>query len=133
VIGIAIRPGTTPIAAGATPARTKLSPTTPADSGCAARYEVTNSWPGGYQVQVIVRNTSRTSVFGWQVSWTLPGGHHIQGLWNGSWTVHGSAVTVDSATWNAHLDAASTTTFGLVAATGTTASPTPPTLTCHTL
>ncbi|HEY0807976.1 MAG TPA: protein kinase [Pseudonocardiaceae bacterium] len=133
VIGIAIRPGTTPVAAGPIPAHTKLSPTTSADSGCAARYEVTNSWPGGYQVQVIVRNTSRTGVFGWQVSWTLPGGHHIQGLWNGSWTVHGSAVTVDSATWNAHLDAASTTTFGLVAATGTTASPTPPTLTCHTL
>jgi serine/threonine protein kinase len=135
LIGTALNSGTTPIAnRGATtgPVHAQVAPTTP-PPGCAAQYEVTNSWPGGYQVQVTVRNTSRTSLFGWQVSWTLPGGHHIEGLWNGSWTVHGSAVTVESATWNAHLDATSMTTFGLIAATPSTASPTRPTLTCHTL
>jgi hypothetical protein len=135
LIGTALNPGATPIAnpsATTGPAHAEVAPTTPAP-GCAAQYEVTNSWPGGYQVQVTVRNTSATSVAGWQVDWTLPGGHHIQGLWNGSWTVHGSAVTVDSATWNAHLDAASMTTFGLIAATPPTAIPTLPTLTCHTL
>jgi serine/threonine protein kinase len=128
LIGTALNPGTTPIAnPGAGQAHTQITP------GCDARYQVTSSWPGGYQVQVTVRNTSHTSVFGWQVSWTLPDGHHIEGLWNGSWTVHGSAVTVDSATWNAHLDAASTTTFGLNVGTPTTASPAQPTLNCRTL
>ncbi|HEY3606921.1 MAG TPA: serine/threonine-protein kinase [Pseudonocardiaceae bacterium] len=128
LIGTSLSPGTTPIAS---PAQPRIAHPTP--TGCAAQYEVTNVWPGGYQVQVTVRNTSATSVFGWQVDWTLPGGHHIEGLWNGVWTVHGSAVTVDSATWNAHLDAASTTTFGLIAATPPTATPTQPTLICHTL
>jgi hypothetical protein len=133
LIGISLAPRADPVVmAGPAPAHAKVAPTTPA-AGCAVRYDVTNSWPGGYQVQVTVRNTSRTSLSGWQVSWTLPGGHHIEGLWNGSWTVHGSAVTVDSATWNAHLDAASMTTFGLIAATPPTASPTRPTLTCHTM
>ncbi|HYS40854.1 MAG TPA: protein kinase [Pseudonocardiaceae bacterium] len=133
VIGIALAPRADPVVtAGPAPAHAKVAPTTPA-AGCTVRYDVTNSWPGGYQVQVTVRNTSRTSLSGWQVSWTLPGGHHIEGLWNGSWTVRGSAVTVDSATWNAHLDAASMTTFGLIAATPPTASPTRPTLTCHTM
>jgi hypothetical protein len=126
VIGIAFRPG---------PAHSALPPTTPVvvDTRCAARYEVTNSWPGGYQVQVTVRNTSRTGLFGWRVSWTLPGGQHIQGLWNGSLSVHGAAVTVDSANWNAHLDALSTTTFGLIAVTPPAAGPMSPTLTCHGL
>jgi serine/threonine protein kinase len=134
LIGIALAPGSSPIANPTVlvPAHAKVVPTTPAAGGCAVRYDVTGSWPGGYQVQVTVRNTSRTSLSGWQVSWTLPGGHHIDGLWNGSWTVHGSAVTVDSATWNAHLDAASTTTFGLNVGTPTTASPARPTLTCRT-
>ncbi len=131
LIGTSLAPGTTPIA-NPGPQRPRTTPAV-ASSGCAAQYEVTSSWPGGYQVQVTVRNTSRTSVFGWQVNWTLPGGHHIDGLWNGSLTERGSAVTVDSATWNAHLDAASMTTFGLNVATPTTASPTRPTLTCRTL
>jgi protein kinase-like protein/cellulose binding protein with CBM2 domain len=127
LIGGAIGPGPT----GPPPGHAKVPPA--AASGCAAQYEVTNSWPGGYQVQVTVRNTGRTGVFGWRVSWTLPGGQHIEGLWNGSWTVRGSAVTVDSATWNAHLDATSTTTFGLIATTSPTASAARPVLACHTL
>jgi len=127
--------GTTPIAnPGATtgPVHAPVAPTTPA-SGCAAQYEVTKflaGWlPGSGDRAEHQRNQRRR----WQVDWTLPGGHHIEGLWNGSWTVHGSAVTVDSATWNAHLDAASVTTFGLIAATPPTAIPTLPTVTCHTV
>ncbi|HEX9334853.1 MAG TPA: protein kinase, partial [Pseudonocardiaceae bacterium] len=130
LIGSALRSGTTPIAY-VPHANVPQPPAAVVDTGCAASYEVTNSWPGGYQVQVTVRNTRTVSLSGWQVSWTLPGGQHIQGLWNGVVTVHGSAVTVASATWNGHLDAASTTTFGLIAATGAAASPARPTPTCH--
>ncbi|WP_410673941.1 protein kinase domain-containing protein [Amycolatopsis sp. cmx-4-68] len=139
VIGTALVPdgGTTTVAApapstppGSTP---PPAPTTTADLGCAARYEVTNSWPGGYQVEVTVRNDHGDDLTGWSVRWTLPGGHRITGLWNGNFTVDGSTVTVDNAAWNAKLDAGGSTTFGFIALTGNGNAAGRPALTCRTL
>ncbi|MEU0532669.1 protein kinase domain-containing protein [Amycolatopsis tolypomycina] len=136
VIGTVIVPDGTPVAApvsSAPAAPTSPAPTTPAELGCAARYEVTNSWPGGYQVQVTVRNDRAAGLSGWSVRWTLPAGHRISGLWNGTFTVDGSTVTVENAAWNAKLDAAASTTFGLIALTGTGSDAARPALTCRTL
>ncbi|GAB3144025.1 protein kinase [Amycolatopsis stemonae] len=136
VIGTAVVPDRgTPVAAAPV---TSTSPppapsTTPADLGCAARYEVTNSWPGGYQVQVTVRNDRSADLAGWSVRWALPDGHHITGLWNGTFTVEGSTVTVDNAAWNAKLDAGGSTTFGFIALTGTGDAAGRPQLTCRTV
>jgi hypothetical protein len=115
------------------PASTSPAPTTTTELGCAARYEVTNSWPGGYQVQVTVRNDRNADLSGWSVRWTLPAGHRISGLWNGTFTVDGSTVTVENAAWNAQLDADATTTFGLIALTQNGSDNARPALTCRTL
>ncbi|WP_410586980.1 protein kinase domain-containing protein [Amycolatopsis sp. lyj-23] len=138
VIGTVIVPDGTPVAAPvstvpAAPTSPSPTPTTPADLGCAARYEVTNSWPGGYQVQVTVRNDRRAGLSGWRVRWQLPAGHRISGLWNGTFTVDGSTVTVENAAWNAKLDADATTTFGLIALTQNGSADARPALTCRTL
>ncbi|NBH12500.1 cellulose binding domain-containing protein, partial [Amycolatopsis sp. SID8362] len=110
----ALVPDATPVVAA--PGTSPPPPTsTTADLGCAASYEVTNSWPGGYQVQVTVRNDHDEDLSGWSVRWTLPGGHHITGLWNGDYTVDGPTVTVGNAAWNAKLDAGASTTFGFIA------------------
>ncbi|MBE8523891.1 protein kinase [Amycolatopsis sp. H6(2020)] len=138
VIGTVIVPDGTPVAAPvssgpAAPASSSPPPTTPADLGCAARYEVTNAWPGGYQVQVTVRNDRTAGLSGWTVRWQLPAGHRISGLWNGTFTVDGSTVTVENAAWNAKLDADKTTTFGLIALTQNGSDNARPALTCRTL
>ncbi|GHG37079.1 MULTISPECIES: protein kinase domain-containing protein [Amycolatopsis] len=138
VIGTAIVPDGTPVAAPvssapAAPVSSTPAPTTPADLGCAARYEVTNSWPGGYQVEVTVRNDRTAGLTGWRVRWQLPAGHRISGLWNGTFTVDGSTVTVENAAWNAKLDADKTTTFGLIALTQNGSAAARPALTCRTL
>ena len=140
VIGTALVPDSTPVAAPApAPSTTPPSsaPTTgssaPADLGCAASYRVTNSWPGGYQVEVTVRNDRTAGLLGWRVRWTLPAGHHITGLWNGTFTVDGSTVTVDNADWNAKLGANSSTSFGLTALTGQGDGTARPAVTCRTL
>ncbi|MEV4052293.1 protein kinase [Amycolatopsis sp. NPDC049688] len=138
VIGTVIVPDGTPVATpvpSAAPSSTPPvpAPTTPADLGCAARYEVTNSWPGGYQVLVTVRNDRAAGLSGWRVRWTLPAGHRITGLWNGTFTVDGSTVTVENAAWNAKLDADGTTTFGLIALTQNGSGDARPALTCRTL
>ncbi|RSM48610.1 serine/threonine protein kinase [Amycolatopsis balhimycina DSM 5908] len=137
VIGTALVPdGTATVAApvsSSPPGTTPPSPTTTTDLGCAARYEVTNSWPGGYQVEVTVRNDHGAGLSGWRVLWTLPAGHRISDLWNGSFTVEGSAVTVENASWNAKLDASGSTTFGFIALTQSGSGGARPSLTCRTL
>jgi hypothetical protein len=139
LIGTVLVPdGTTTVAAPVSPvpsapATSSPAPTTPADLGCAARYEVTNSWPGGYQVQVTVRNDRTADLSGWSVRWQLPAGHRISGLWNGTFSVDGSTVTVENAAWNAKLDVDKTTTFGLIALTQNGSDDARPALTCRTL
>jgi serine/threonine protein kinase len=137
VIGTALVPdGTAPVAAplsSAPAVSTPPTPTTTADLGCAARYEVTNSWPGGYQVQVTIRNDHGTGLTGWRVLWTMPAGHRISDLWNGNFTVDGSTVTVENASWNAKLDASGSTTFGFIALTQGGSGDARPSLTCRTL
>ncbi|MGW5720907.1 protein kinase domain-containing protein [Amycolatopsis sp. NPDC003865] len=136
VIGTALVPDTTPVAAPApssTPPPATTGTSAPPDLGCAANYQVTNSWPGGYQVEVTVRNDRAGDLSGWSVRWTLPGGHRITGLWNGNFTVEGSTVTVGNAAWNAKLDAGGATTFGFIALTGSGNATSRPELTCRTV
>ncbi|GGU65944.1 protein kinase domain-containing protein [Lentzea flava] len=102
--------------------------TTPA-TACDARYEVTNSWPGGYQVEVTVRNTSPRGLSGWTVTWQPPAGHTIGNLWNGTLTQNATAVTVTNAGHNAVLATGGTTSFGFVAAGP---EPARPAVTCST-
>jgi hypothetical protein len=95
-----------------------------AESGCLASYDITNSWPGGYQAQVTVRSAG-PAIAGWTVRFALPAGHAITNLWNGTPTQNGTVVTVTNLSWNANVAAHATTGFGLTA----TAPPTPDTLT----
>jgi hypothetical protein len=107
-----------------------VSTTPPRTSACLASYEVTNSWPGGYQVLVTVRNDDRPSFTGWTVRWELPAGHSINNLWNGSLSQHGSSVTVSNTSYNSVLSAHDTTSFGLIA-TSRGGDPTRPSVTCE--
>jgi hypothetical protein len=95
--------------------------------GCAARLEVTNSWPDGYQAQVIVRNASGRALTGWSVTWPQPVGHVINNLWNGVLTTRADSVTVTSADYNATLPVDGTTTLGFTANGPATE---PPNVTC---
>ncbi len=133
LIGTALVPDSAPVVAAPVTSPPSMPPTpTTADLGCAASYEVTNSWPGGYQVQVTVRNDHGEDLSGWSVRWSLPDGHHITGLWNGDYTVDGTTVTVDNAAWNAKLNANATTTFGFIALAQSSDAGRPA-VTCRTL
>lgn len=118
---IAVSPPTSQAPVGTTPART---------AACVASYEITNSWPGGYQVLVTVRGDDRPSLTGWTVRWELPAGHAINNLWNGSLSQRGSSVTVSNTSYNAVLSAQDTTTFGLIA-TSRGEGPTRPVVSCE--
>jgi serine/threonine protein kinase len=136
LVGSLINNADEPSAAGAlptagsqtpTPASTTTTPTP--EPGCTANYEVTNSWPNGYQVEVTVRNDDGRGLTGWTVSWQLPAGHTINNLWNGTLAQKGSTVTVTSAGYNAVLAANGTATFGYIATTSGD-GPARPAVTC---
>ncbi|MCE6998105.1 protein kinase [Saccharothrix sp. S26] len=95
---------------------TTTSSSTPAQaSTCRARFTITNSWPGGYQAQVTVRNASDQPTTTWTVTWPRPEGHSISNLWNGTLTVHEDSMTVTNAAHNGKLPADGSTTFGFTA------------------
>jgi Cellobiohydrolase A (1,4-beta-cellobiosidase A) len=78
-----------------------------------ATYQIINSWQGGFQGEVTVRNTGFTGpISGWKVTWTFPDGQTISQLWNGDLTQSGSAVTVRNLSWNGALAPNTSTTFG---------------------
>ncbi|MGW4639942.1 cellulose binding domain-containing protein [Sphaerisporangium sp. NPDC004334] len=100
------------------------------NSGCTATYAVTNSWPGGFQGEVTVKNTGTAAITGWTVKWAFANGQTITQLWNGTLTQSGANVTVKNVSYNGNLAAGASTTFGFGASsTGTNAVPSPVTCT----
>ena len=99
------------------------SPTPTSSSGaCSGTYSVTSSWSGGFQGQVVVKNTGSGTLNGWSLGWTFPGSQAINNLWNGSYSQSGKSVTVSNASYNGSLAPGATATVGFTA-TGASASP----------
>ena len=74
---------------------TASATTSPAGSGgCRVAYTIVNQWPGGFQGDVKITNTSGTAINGWTVKWSFANGQVISSLWGGNSTQSGAAVTV---------------------------------------
>jgi hypothetical protein len=129
------RPPTTPPATTPpTTPPTATPPTTPPTSApagaCTATYQVTGSWPGGFQAEVTVQNTGTSAISGWTVGWTFANGQSVTALWGGTHTQTGATVTVRNAEYNGNLEPGASTTFGFLGSwTGTNAVPSPVTCT----
>jgi hypothetical protein len=97
---------------------------TPAPASCSATYSVTNSWTGGYQGQVVVKDTSTSPKNGWKIAWTFPGNQQITQLWNGVYTQSGQQVTVTNEPYNGSIPAGGSVTAGFTAnVSGTNTAP----------
>lgn len=115
----------------ASPLTSASTAATASESGCTASYEVTNTWPGGYQAEVTIRGEQGRRLVGWSVTWLLPDGHTIGDLWNGLLTRRGGSVTVTGTDWNAVVPSGDSVTFGFVGNTPDQ-QPVEPRLTCRT-
>jgi cellulose 1,4-beta-cellobiosidase len=96
------------------------SSTTPA--ACTGTYSVVNSWAGGYQAQVVVKDTGTSPKNGWKLAWNFPGNQQITSLWNGAYTQSGQAVTVTNQPYNGSIPAGGSLTVGFTA-NGTSSAP----------
>jgi cellulase/cellobiase CelA1 len=83
---------------------------------------VTSSWQGGFQGQVVVKNTGSATINSWKLGWTFPGSQAITNLWGGSDTQSGTSVTVTNAAYDGTLAPGATATVGFTA-NGASGSP----------
>ncbi|GED09863.1 cellulase family glycosylhydrolase [Cellulosimicrobium cellulans] len=79
--------------------------------GCSAELEVQYRWPGGYQGQVRVEFDGEP-VSTWTTSWGVPAGSELVQTWHGALSVDGGTATVAAESWNAHVPAGGTITYG---------------------
>jgi endo-1,4-beta-xylanase len=109
---------------GTVPTPTPTTPTAGPGSGCSATYAINNSWPGGFNATVVVRNTSAAARNSWTVGWTFANGQKVTSLWNGLLTQSGAGVSVQNANYNGSLAPGGSTSFGFLGTwTGTNAVP----------
>ncbi|NYH41569.1 lysophospholipase L1-like esterase [Micromonospora jinlongensis] len=85
-----------------TPPTTTPPTTPPASDGCRVAYTV-NAWNSGLTASISVTNTSSTTVNGWALAFTLPGGQSITSGWNASFAPSSGAVTARNVSYNATI------------------------------
>ncbi|GAA3836303.1 cellulase family glycosylhydrolase [Sphaerisporangium flaviroseum] len=66
---------------------------TPTSATCGTTYAVTNSWSGGFQAELTVKNNGTASWKNWSVSWSMPSGVSLGSGWNATLTQSGSTFT----------------------------------------
>ncbi len=92
--------------------------------GCRVGYDV-NSWNTGLTANITITNTGNSTVNGWALAFTLPGGQTITNGWNATYAPTSGAVTARNVGHNPTIAPAGSTTVGFQAThTGNTAEPT---------
>jgi hypothetical protein len=79
-------------------------------------YNIVNSWPTGYQVDVTINNPTATATSSWISTFSLGQNQSISDLWNGVLTAHGQNIMVANPTWIGGniIPAGGSTTFGFI-------------------
>ncbi|GIJ30913.1 cellulose binding domain-containing protein [Micromonospora sediminimaris] len=101
------------------------SPTTPPPGGGACRVTAeVNAWNNGLTEQITITNTGNSTINGWSLVFTLPGGQTITGGWNASYSPTSGQVTARNMSYNGTLAPNASVGIGFQAThTGNTAEP----------
>jgi cellulase/cellobiase CelA1 len=83
-----------------------------------------HAWPGGFQAQAVLTNTSTSPVSGWTLTWSLADGQRVTDLWNGGFAQSGERVSVTGASYDRTIAPSASVTIGFTASsTGGNAPP----------
>ncbi|WFE43205.1 cellulose binding domain-containing protein [Verrucosispora sp. WMMD1129] len=101
------------------------SPTTPPPGGGACRVAAeVNAWNNGLTEQITITNTGSSTINGWSLVFTLPGGQTIAGGWNASYSPTSGQVTARNMSYNGTIAPNASVGIGFQAThTGNTAEP----------
>ncbi|MET7368801.1 cellulase family glycosylhydrolase [Streptomyces sp. NPDC005566] len=89
-------------------------------TACSVGYRVVGDWPGGFQGEIIIRNTSTTAINGWKLAFSFADGQTVSHAWGGSFTQNGGAVSVAPASYTSAIPAGGSVTVGFNGARGAT-------------
>lgn len=84
-----------------------------AQNVCSVSYTTANSWAGGAQMAVAVKNNG-PAVTSWEVCWAFNGSETIANMWDGTFVATGKNVCVKNAGYNGNLAANGTAQFGFI-------------------
>ncbi|MEU9826181.1 cellulose binding domain-containing protein [Micromonospora chersina] len=100
-------------------------PTTPAPGSGTCRVTATvNAWNNGLTEDITVTNTGTSTINGWSLVFTLPGGQSIVAGWNATYAPTSGQVTARNVDYNATLAPNASLSLGFQAThTGNTAGP----------
>ncbi|WP_299530563.1 cellulase family glycosylhydrolase [uncultured Streptomyces sp.] len=85
---------------------------------CSVGYRVAGEWPGGFQAEIIVRNTGTAALNGWNLGFAFADGQTVSTMWGGTPTQTGSAVSVAPAAYTASIPVNGTATLGFIGTKG---------------
>jgi Cellulose binding domain len=110
-------PSPSPSATTSPTASASPSPTgsTQPATACTLTSAVTNSWPGGYQLQLTISNNGTAPGTGWTAGFSFADtAEAITSSWNAAVSQSGARVTAGNESYNAQVPAGGSTTWGLV-------------------
>ncbi len=114
-------PSPSPSSTSASPSPSPTGSTPPATS-CALTAAITNSWPGGYQMQLTVTNNGTVPGNAWTAGFSFGDtAETITSAWNAAVSQSGTQVTAGNESYNAGIPAGASTTWGLVVTGGSQA------------
>lgn len=90
--------------------------------GCSVGYRAVNEWPGGFQGEIVIRNTGTTPLSGWNLAFTFADGQTVTNMWGGTATQNAGTVTVSPASYTSTIPAAGSVTVGFTGSKGATNS-----------
>jgi mannan endo-1,4-beta-mannosidase len=95
-----------------------------AGGSCAVAYRVANQWQGGFQGDIVVRNTGTSAVAGWSLTWSFANGQTVSQAWNARASQSGAQVTASNVDWNRTIPAGGSASFGFIGSwNGTNGAP----------
>jgi endo-1,4-beta-xylanase len=114
---------TTPTGGPTTPTGGPTSPTGGPPGACRVTYQM-NAWNTGFTTNIVIANTSGSTINGWSLVFTLPSGQTITNGWNATYSPSSGQVTARNVSYNATIPANGSTTIGFQAThTGNTGQP----------
>ncbi|MFD3500387.1 cellulase family glycosylhydrolase [Streptomyces sp. NPDC058676] len=87
---------------------------------CSVAYRATNEWSGGFQGEIVIRNTGTTAINAWTLVFSFANGQTVANMWGGTPTQSGGTVSVAPASYTSTIPAAGSVTLGFIANKGAT-------------
>ncbi|MEU1435766.1 cellulase family glycosylhydrolase [Streptomyces sp. NPDC005786] len=92
--------------------------------GCSVGYRVVGQWPGGFQGEITIRNTTTAAIDGWSLGFTFANGQKVTNMWGATPTQTGGSVSVAPASYTSTIAANGSVTVGFTGSqSGTNAAP----------